>query len=222
MFRYRLQYLYLRRNDSGALRNLEHKLLFYLILFILIAQYAVDMLLAYLNAQKFHEPVPHVLEDVFDGEEYRKSKDYKKENYRFGLFSDTFSLVLTLAFLIFGGFEWLDQWIRQISDNLILQALCFFGLLALASNIVGIPFSYYQTFGIEEKYGFNKTTPQTFFKDILKGWLLAGVLSGGVLALVIWFLQWSGPYFLVVRLGHFCFFNAFLQPVLQQAYRTAL
>ena len=188
-------------------------LLFYIIVGILIAQYFVDTLLDYLNARKFSEPIPEELSDVFEHSEYKKSQAYKRDNYRFGVLSDTFSIILTLAFLFFGGFEILDNWVSGITTSQILQALLFFGALGLGSNLLSIPFSYYQTFVIEEKYGFNKTSLATFFKDILKGWLLMVLIGGGLLALVIWFLQWTGSYFWLYAWAIFgllmVFFNLF-------------
>ncbi|PRX54193.1 M48 family metallopeptidase [Flagellimonas meridianipacifica] len=169
--------------------------LFYIIIFILVAQYLVHQLLEYLNAQRFSSTVPEELKDVFNNEEYQKSQRYKRTKYRFSLFSDGFSLVFTLAFLWFGGFEWIDSLVRSVIEDVIPMALLFFGLIALGSNIVGIPFSYYQTFTIEEAYGFNKTTKRLFFVDILKGWLLTILIGGGILALFIWFYQWTGPKF---------------------------
>lgn len=171
--------------------------LFYLIIGILLVQFVVDTWLDYLNAKKFSEPIPELLQDVFDGEEYKKSQAYKKENYRFGLLSSSFSLALTLAFLVFGGFELLDQWVRGLTDNKIIQTLVFFGILGFGSNLISLPLSYHQTFVIEEKYGFNKTSKSTFIKDVIKGWGLTAIIGGGLLALVIWFLQWAGSFFWV-------------------------
>ncbi|TAI49328.1 M48 family metallopeptidase [Flagellimonas allohymeniacidonis] len=169
--------------------------LFYIIIFILTAQYLIHQLLEYLNAKRFTSQIPEELKDVFDEEEYQKSQQYKKTNYRFGLLSDGFSLALTLAFLIFGGFEWIDSVVRSITDKTIPMALLFFGIIVWGSSILGLPFSYYQTFVIEEKFGFNKTTKSLFFSDMVKGWLLSLVFGGGILALFIWFYQWTGPDF---------------------------
>nr|WP_298999372.1 M48 family metallopeptidase [uncultured Allomuricauda sp.] len=169
--------------------------LFYIIIFILVAQYLVHQLLEYLNAQRFSSTVPQELKDVFTNEEYQKSQQYKRTKYRFGLLSDGFSLVFTLAFLWFGGFEWIDSLVRSVTENTIGMALLFFGCIAIGSSIIGIPFSYYQTFTIEENYGFNKTTKRVFFADILKGWLLTILIGGAILALFIWFYQWTGPKF---------------------------
>ena len=105
---------------------MNSSILFYIIIAILVIQFFIETLLEYLNAKRYSDVLPNELSDVFDQEEYRKSQEYKKTNYRFGLFSTVFSLILTLLFLIFGGFEWVDTMARSFSDNPILIALDIF------------------------------------------------------------------------------------------------
>ncbi len=174
---------------------MEKNYLFYIILIILVVQYLVHQLLEYLNAKRFKSTVPSELTDVFDDEEYQKSQAYKMTNYRFGLVSDGFSLILTIGFLWFGGFEWVDKIVRSITTDTIPMALLFFGIITLGSGVLGIPFSYYKTFVIEERYGFNKTTQKLFFLDKIKSGILTAVLAGGILSLFILFYQWTGPHF---------------------------
>lgn len=176
---------------------MEKTTLFYVIIGILVVQYVIHQLLEYLNAKRFESTVPDELNDVFDAQEYQKSQEYKKTNYRFGIFSDGFSLIVTLLFLFFGGFEWIDQITRSLTTDPILMALIFFGLILLGSSLIGAPFSYYQTFVIEEQYGFNKSSKNLFFLDKLKAGLLTALFGGGVLALFILFYQWTGPRFWV-------------------------
>ena len=174
---------------------MEKNYLFYIILIILVVQYLIHQVLEYLNAKRFKSTVPSELNDVFDDEEYQKSQEYKLTNYRFGLVSDGFSLILTLCFLWFGGFEWVDQITRSITADTIPMTLLFFGIITLGSGLLGIPFSYYKTFVIEERYGFNKTTKKLFLLDKVKSGLLTAVLAGGILSLFILFYQWTGPHF---------------------------
>lgn len=169
--------------------------LFYVIVGIILLDFIVDETLDALNAKHFDDPVPATLQDVFNEEEYQKSQRYKKARYRFGVISSTFSLVVLLVFLFLDGFEFVDQIARSVSDNAIVIALIFFGIIMLGSDILSLPFSYYSTFVIEEKFDFNKTTKKTFFLDKLKGWGMMIVLGGGILALIIWFYQFAGDDF---------------------------
>ncbi|MAP53398.1 M48 family metallopeptidase [Altibacter sp.] len=171
------------------------EILFYTIIGILVLTFGIDTILDYLNAKHFNDPVPEELEDVYDEPTYRKSQKYKSEKYRFGLLSGTFTLLLTLSFFFLDGFAWVDSWARSFSENSIVVALIFFGSILFASDLVSLPFSYYNTFVIEEKYGFNKTTLSTFFLDKLKGWVMLAILGGSLLAAIIWFYETTGPNF---------------------------
>lgn len=169
--------------------------LFYIIIAIIIVDFIIDKILDAINAKHFNDPVPSELADVYDREEYQRSQRYKKERFKFGLISSTFSVLLTLGFIIFDGFAYVDQIARSISDNPILIALIFFGIIMLGSDILMTPFSWYSTFVIEEKYGFNKTTKKTFFLDKLKGLAMSAIIGGGILALIVWFYQFAGDNF---------------------------
>ncbi|MGJ8731755.1 M48 family metallopeptidase [Cellulophaga fucicola] len=170
-------------------------ILFYVILAIILLQFTIDAVVDYLNAKKFKEAVPKELNGIFNEEEYKKSQRYKTANYRFGLFSGTFSLLLTLSFLIFGGFGWVDSIARSITDNPILIAIVFFAIVMIGSSVLNVPLAYYSTFVIEEKFDFNKSTKKLFFIDLLKSWILTAIIGGALLTLVIWFYNWAGTNF---------------------------
>ncbi|WP_417885599.1 M48 family metallopeptidase [Zunongwangia sp.] len=169
--------------------------LFYCIVALILADFIFDKILDTLNARHFDDPIPSELNDVYNKEEYEKSQRYKKERYKFGILTSGFSLILTLGFLFLDGFEWADTIARGFSDNQIIIALIFFGIIMIGSDIITTPFSYYSTFVIEEKYGFNKTSKSTFFIDKIKGWLLMAIIGGGILALIVWFYQFAGANF---------------------------
>lgn len=169
--------------------------LFYIIIAIITIDFSVDKIIEALNARHFNDPVPQELQDVYNETEYKKSQRYNKENYKFGLITSTFSLLLILAFLLFDGFAYVDSIARGFSDDPILIALIFFGIIMFASDILTLPFSWYKTFVIEEKYGFNKTTKLTFITDKLKSWALLAIVGGGILALIVWFYQITGKDF---------------------------
>ncbi|MFC5195523.1 M48 family metallopeptidase [Bizionia hallyeonensis] len=184
--------------------------LFYIIIAIIIVDFLVDKILDALNAKQYNDPIPEELDDVYNAEDYEKSQAYKKTNYKFGIITSTFSLVLTLAFLFFDGFEFIDNVARSYSENPIIIALIFFGIIMIGSDILTTPFAYYQTFVIEEKFGFNKTTKGTFILDKLKGLLMMAILGGGILALIIWFYQATGTYFWLYAWGLVTFFTIFM------------
>ena len=174
---------------------MTHTTLFYSIIAILVIEFCIETILDFLNSKRYNDPIPEELSDVFDAGEYKKSQEYKKTNYKFGLLTSTFSIVLTLGFLFFGGFEWLDTIARSVADNTIVIALVFFAMIMIGSDVITMPFGYYKTFVIEEKFGFNKTTKTTFFLDKLKGYAMMAIIGGGITALIIWFFEWAGTNF---------------------------
>jgi len=175
--------------------------LFYLIIAIILLNFIIDKILDALNAQHYDDPIPEELADVYDEDEYGKSQAYKKTNYKFGIYSSTFSLLLTLAFLVLDGFEYVDTIARAYIDNPIGIALIFFGIIMIGSAILSMPFSIYKTFVIEERFGFNKTTVKTFILDKIKGLLMMALIGGGILALIIWFYQQTQETFWLYAWG---------------------
>jgi len=168
---------------------MSSEILFFIILGIVIASFLFEQILDYLNYKKFNDPIPNELHDVYDKEEYEKSQKYKITTYRFGLLSSWISFSGIVLFLIFDGFALVNQWAYDITSQPILVALIFFGILGLASDILSTPFTYYSTFVIEEKFGFNKTTKKTFWLDKLKGWLVGAILGSVLIGLIIWFFE---------------------------------
>tara|TARA_B110000902_G_scaffold254265_1_gene318033 strand:- start:153 stop:1331 length:1179 start_codon:yes stop_codon:yes gene_type:complete len=155
----------------------------------------IDKILDTLNIKHFDDKIPEKLADVYNKEAYKKSQAYKKTNSKFSNLTSTFSIVLTLVFFFVDGFKYVDNFARSFTDNTVLVALIFFGVIMFGSDILTTPFSYYKTFVIEEKFGFNKSTQKTFWLDKLKGWLMSILLGGGVLSLIIWFFQFGGENF---------------------------
>lgn len=169
--------------------------LFYLLISIIIISFIIDKILDILNAKHFDDKIPAKLADVYDEDEYKKSQAYKKTNEKFSNLTSIFSIILTLTFFFVDGFKYVDDFARNFTNHPILVALIFFGFIMLGSDILTTPFSYYKTFVIEEKFGFNKSTKKIFWLDKLKGWLMSIILGGGILALIIWFYQLAGENF---------------------------
>lgn len=172
--------------------------IFYIIIAILVFDYAAERLLSYLNSTRWSNELPEELKGIYDPEKYRKSQEYSRTNTRFSFYVDTASLVAMLLMLFFGGFALIDRWAWSITENPVLLALIFFGILAFVADILSLPFSLYSTFVIEERFGFNKTTVATFFFDKLKGALLGVLIGGGLLALIVWIYSAAGPWFWVI------------------------
>jgi STE24 endopeptidase len=168
---------------------------FYLILGIIVVDFIFEQLLDYLNTTRWSEQLPEKLKGIYDDVAYQKSQAYKKINHKFEMLTSSFSFLIILLMLLFKGFALVNGWVLGITENIILSSLFFFGILGLASDILTTPFSVYDTFVIEERFGFNKTTPKIFIIDKIKGWLLAAVLGGGLFAVIIYIWLKTGDHF---------------------------
>jgi len=136
--------------------------------------------------------LPKEFAGTYDADEYARSQEYTRVKTRFALLQNTVMLPLTIAFIVLGGFNVLDQWARGFGYSALVTGLIFTGLLLLLSSLVQLPFSIYSTFVIENRFGLNRTTVKTFIIDILKVVLLAVLLGGPILALILWFFEWGG------------------------------
>lgn len=165
------------------------QVLFYIIISLLVTDFIFERILEYLNSTQWSDQLPEEVKDIYDDEKYRQQQAYEKVNFRFSLVSSSFSFVVMLLMFLLAGFAWVNSLALSVSVHPILTALVFFGILMLASDLINTPFSVYDTFVIEEKFGFNKTTPKTFVLDKFKGYLLGAIIGGSLLALIIYLYQ---------------------------------
>lgn len=186
-----------------------HTTLFYIILAIILIEALWDFILDYLNRSSWADEVPELLREVYPKEKFLQQKEYRLINYRFGWISSLFSLVVIFSLLWGYGFAWLNIWVGAISAHWLWQPLLFFAAVGLGSMLISLPFSIYNTFVIEEKFGFNKTTPGIFVGDLIKSTLVGAIIGGLLLSLVIWFYQWAGDYFWLYAWGVLSIFMIF-------------
>ncbi|MEP4079365.1 M48 family metallopeptidase [Haloferula sp.] len=156
------------------------------ILIALLMLWNIDFVATLLNLKALSPEVPEEFADVFDAERYAKSQEYTRDSARFGIIESVASLFILLFFWFAGGFGWLDQLTRSWTENELISGLLFLGLLYIGNYLVSLPLSIYSTFVIEERYGFNKTTPATFAGDQVKSLLLSALLGLPLVAGLIW------------------------------------
>ncbi len=156
------------------------------------------------------DTLPEKLKGICDGEEYRKTQLYEKDNKRLSFWSSTFNLAVILIMIIAGGFALVDNLARTISMNAVIISLVFFGIIGFASDLINIPFSFYDTFIIEKKYGFNTMTLRTFITDHIKSWFIALLVGIPVLGLITWFYYKTGKNFWLYAWGLITVFSVFI------------
>ncbi|WKV10652.1 M48 family metallopeptidase [Marivirga harenae] len=168
---------------------------FTIILLVVVLDYALNTIVDLLNYKKANSKLPADLQDIFDEEKYQKAIQYQRANTKFGLWSGFSSLVIMLLVLALGIFGDLDSYVRQYFGSVITQTLAFFGIIYVLNDIWNIPWQWYSTFKIEEKFGFNKMTPSLFWKDKLKSYLLTIIVGGILLSVLVFLITWIGQSF---------------------------
>ena len=195
---------------------------FLIIIGLVIFNYLFSNILDYLNHKNWKDEIPSELKDFYDKKKYKQAKQYAISKNKIGLLSSTTSFLLVVSFLVFNGYGYIDQLVNSFSLNLFLpfeinnsfiESGIFFLILFTLNLIISIPFSYYNTFVIEENFGFNKTSKSTFFFDIIKSSMLSILIGGFLLFLALylfdslndgfWLYLWIGLSLLMVFINMF-------------------
>ncbi len=184
---------------------------------IILATIAIDFILDiasnYLNLKSLSKKSPAEFDGVYDEDTYAKSQLYTKVRTKFGFLTGGFDLVLLLGFWFSGGFNWLDEMVRAWGFGEMVTGLLFIGILLVAKSIIGLPFSIYSTFVIEERFGFNKTSPKTFVLDLVKGLGLGLLIGMPLLAGILWFFMFAGSLAWLYAWGAVTAFTLIMQYV---------
>ena len=173
--------------------------LFILIVTFIVINFILETGLDYLN-QKSSKKVAKNKEknEFYDDEKKVKALAYSEAKFKSGLVNSIFSFAIILLALFGNFFSSLDNFVRNIFSNEIIISLGFFAILGLIITFLGIPFSWYETFVIEEKFGFNKTTKTVFITDTLKSLLISALLAGVILTAILFIYQNLQEWFWVL------------------------
>ncbi len=185
----------------------------FVVFFTLVITFLVKLVSELLNLKAAGAPLPVEFTGVYDEDAYSKSRDYLRVSTVFSLFGATVDLSVLLLFWFLGGFNLLDHFLRGFGFYPIATGVLYIGLLLLMQSLIDLPFSLYKTFVIEEKFGFNKTTPKVFAADILKTLLLTLLIGTPLLFAVLWFFEESGPMAWLWAWGGITLFSLVLQYV---------
>ena len=169
---------------------------FLIIISLVVFNYLFSNILDYINHKNWKDDIPDELVGFYDQEKYEKAKLYALTRNKTGLLSGSVSFLFIISLLVFNGYGYIDHLINpNILDSFMplkintsfVQSGLFFLILFFLNQLISIPFSYYNTFVIEEKYGFNRTSKFTFFIDIIKSSVLT-IIIGGVLLFIALYL----------------------------------
>lgn len=164
------------------------------ILAVLVGTYLIQLLVEMVNLSHFQEDLPEEFRDHYQEDKYRSSQKYLKDTTTAELVQSSIYTPMLIAFLLFGGFNFVDNFVRGFELHEIGSGLIFTGILIFAGQILNLPSSLYHTFVIEERYGFNKSTFKTFMTDLIKSWVLTALLGGLLLSGILYFFGRAGEW----------------------------
>ncbi|MAS51904.1 MAG: peptidase M48 [Flavobacteriales bacterium] len=172
-----------------------------LVISVLIGNLVLQLVLGILNQKNMLKPWPKEVRGIYTIAQVKRAVEYSKENFQFGATSKIVSTTIIILMITEGGFNLVNNWAVSLSNSESVQALFFMGVLMGANQIVSIPFSYYSTFVIEEKFGFNTTSKKLFIVDTIKGLLLGAIIGGGLLFLLGYLVENMGSDFWLIFWG---------------------
>ena len=184
--------------------------IFYIIIWLFIFEFILSKTLDYLNTLNWSTKLPDELKNIYDEKKYSKSMEYEKTKHIFWTISWGFSFLVMLLVLIFGWFGYLYDSISIFINNEIYRTLIFFWIIMLFQTILSIPFSYYSTFVIEEKFGFNKMTKKLFFIDTIKSLFLSVIIWWILISLITWLYLKTWWMFWIYTWWVVTFFSVFM------------
>ena len=183
-------------------------IIFIIVVSLFIYDFVVERWLSYLNFKQWDKPLPSEINGIYSEEEYAKAKDYAAANHKMAVLSSILGFVLILGVLFTDAIGILDSFVNATVDSPIYSALLFFAIIGLLSTLLSMPFSLYSTFVIEQKFGFNKTTPKIFILDMIKSILLSAIIGGIIVSIIVklylvfgsdfWILAWGVMALLMV------------------------
>jgi STE24 endopeptidase len=197
------------------------QVILYVIIAFIVFEFLLSKVLSWLNLKTWDNPLPAEVKDLYDPKKYTEARNYAYANFNIGALSSTLSLIITIVFLQLKGFAWLDEVARGYSSSPILQVLIFFGIIGGALTVISLPFDIYQTFVVEEKFGFNKVTPKLFVVDKIKELALGIVIGGAIIALLTFLFGllgnkfWLAAWVVVAGISVFIamFYTSLLLPI---------
>lgn len=166
---------------------------FVIIVSLLLGQFLFTLVIEIVNLINMSDKPPEVFAAECPPEQYKKSQSYLKENTRLKIIESALFSLLLFAMILGKGFNTLDLFVRSFGFSPIPTGLLYLGILSLGMGLFQLPFSIYDTFVIEEKYGFNRTTVKTFITDLIKETILGMIIGGTALAGLLWFFETMGP-----------------------------
>ena len=176
-------------------------ILLLILLIIIVINYIFELVLDVLNLRNRHKKVPDELIDVYPPDRYTLQQNYEVETTRFSFLQGSIGVIVLLLVLFMGWLGELHSWVASFDYGPIITTVLFFAIITVVSKVLSMPFTLWGTFVIEEKYGFNRTTPKLFVIDMIKSLFLTAIIGGTLLSLITWIFYSTGQWFWIIALG---------------------
>lgn len=180
---------------------------------LLLAGLAMRMVLAsrqIRHVARHRDAVPAAFAQTITPEAHRKAADYTITKTRFGLLELALESALLLAWTLLGGLDWLNMTLLGALGGGMVQQLALLAAFVLIGGLVSLPMSWWSTFRIEERFGFNKMTPGMWVGDLLKGTLVGALIGLPIAALMLWLMGAAGSLWWIWAWGAWMAFNLLL------------
>ncbi|MFH0974764.1 MAG: M48 family metallopeptidase [Spirochaetota bacterium] len=157
------------------------------VLIVIVGSYLIDLIVELLNLRHISAILPDEFKETYNNERYKKSQLYLKENTITEIIYKTIFTIILLLFILSSGFNYLDKFARSFGMGPIITGLIFTGVLVFTCHVIEFPFDIYDTFVIENKYGFNKITVKTYILDMIKSAVIGIIIGGIIYSCILWF-----------------------------------
>jgi STE24 endopeptidase len=159
------------------------------------------------HVARHRDHVPRPFDATIPLDAHRKAADYTIAKARFGLLTTAFEAAVLVGWTLLGGLDALNQTLLDAIGPGLWQQLALIGAFALIGGVIGLPLSWYATFRLEERFGFNKMTVRLWIADGIKGALVGLLIGTPVVALVLWLMGSAGSAWWVWAWGVWMGFN---------------
>lgn len=162
------------------------------------------------HVARHREAVPAAFARTVSLAAHQKAADYTLAKARFGLVETALGAAILLGWTLLGGLHWLNQSLLAWLGGGMLQQLALLASFVLIGGLLELPVSVYQTFVLEQRFGFNKTTVRLWLADLLKSTLLGAMLGLPIAALILWVMAIAGSLWWLWAWGIWMGFNLLL------------
>lgn len=159
------------------------------------------------HVARHRDAVPVAFQAQISLEAHHKAADYTVAQGRLGLLELAFGTAVVLGWTLLGGLSWLNQTLLRWMEPGVMQQVALLAAFMVIGSVLDLPFTLYRTFVLEQRFGFNKTTPKLWLQDLLKSTLVGSVIGLPIAALVVWMMGATGAYWWVWTWGVWMGFN---------------